>query len=463
MEVTMLQKELSRFGWRALARVVALMFVLLQSVVFNASIYAVSPIPVTTNAAGPLVAPSAEVATEWFDLYLQLAKTTPGFTPPVASRAFGYAGVALYETVVPGFPEYQSLMGQLNELAVLPRPAAHLAFDWPTAANATLAGMARKRYANTSPENLATIDALETKWRAAALSQFDPKLVERSAFYGQSVAEAIFAWSRSDGGHEGYLHNFPAGYKLVEGVSKWLPTPAQFQPALQPYWGENRPFVLTNGAACPSAPPLIYSEAPASRFYKEGLEVYTTVQAASEEERAIAIFWADDPGETATPPGHSISLVTQVLRQENASLILAAEAYAKVGIAVADAFIGCWRAKYEYNLLRPVTYLQKLIDPQWMPLLNTPPFPEYPSGHSVQTGAVATVLADLFGEEYMLVDHTHDERGLAPRTFTSFQALAEEAALSRLYGGIHYRRAIEKGLEQGQCIGDKVNGLAFRR
>ena len=323
--------------------------------------------------------------------------------------------------------------------------------------------MARKLFANTSSENLAAIDALEEQWNRALLPTVDAAAHARSLRYGQRMANAIFVWSKTDGGHEGYLRNFPAGYAPPTGAGMWLPTPPKEQPALQPTWGENRPFVLASGDSCPPAPPLAYSEAPGSAFYEEGMEVYTVTQELTAEQEAIARFWSDDPGETVTPPGHSIAIATQVLQQENASLILAAETYAKVGIAVADSFIGCWNAKYEYNLLRPVTYIRKLIDPEWTPLLNTPPFPEYPSGHSVQSAAVAAVLAGLFGEEYAFIDHTHDGRGLPARSFVSFAGFAEEAALSRLYGGIHYRRAIELGMAQGECIGATVNALAFRR
>jgi len=446
-----------------LLRIAAVVLFLLQWLLVETKVQAAMPLPHQQNDKVTENALPAQVATDWFDLYLDLVKTTPGFTPPVAARAFGYAGVALYEAVSPGFPEYKSLLGQLNGLDVLPQPAAKQTFDWPTTANAALASITRDLFANTTPENLAAIQALEEQWNQAARDTLDADVYARSMLYGQSVADAIFVWSKSDGGHEGYLRNFPADYVSPTGAGGWLPTPPKFQTAMQPNWGENRPFVLEAGDTCPAAAPLAYSEKPASRFYKEGLEVYTVGQNLSDAQRAIALFWADDPGQTATPPGHSISLVTQVLQQEDASLALAAEAYAKVGIVVADSFIGCWHAKYEHNLLRPVTYIQKLIDPAWMPLLNTPPFPEYPSGHSVQSGAVATVLTDLFGEEYALVDHTHDARGLAPRTFASFEALAEEAALSRLYGGIHYRRAIELGLVQGECIGEAVNALQLRQ
>jgi membrane-associated phospholipid phosphatase len=210
----------------------------------------------------------------------------------------------------------------------------------------------------------------------------------------------------------------------------------------------------------PIAPPE-YSEEPESAFYIEAMEVYDATQILTEEQREIALFWADDPGATSTPPGHSVSILTQILRLEDSSLGFATQAYAKLGIAVADAFIGCWHTKYVYNLIRPVTVIRQLVDNEWMPIVNTPPFPEYSSGHSVQTGAAAVVLADLFGDEYTFTDHTHDERGLAPRTFTSFSEMAQETAISRLYGGIHYRVAIELGIEQGQCIGSQINELQF--
>jgi hypothetical protein len=150
------------------------------------------------------------------------------------------------------------------------------------------------------------------------------------------------------------------------------------------------------------------------------------------------------------------------LRSNGLDLAGAAECYLKVGIAVSDAFVTCWDTKYRYNLLRPVTYIRSLIDDQWSPLLATPPFPEFTSGHSVQSAAAFQVMADLFGDEQQLVDHTHDARGLTPRTFTSFSRCAEEAAISRLYGGIHFRPAIDLGLDQGRCVADAVSRLRLR-
>jgi hypothetical protein len=241
-----------------------------------------------------------------------------------------------------------------------------------------------------------------------------------------------------------------------------VPTPPGFLPALQPYWGRNRCFSVAGGADCPPGDHPPYSEDQTSAFFAEALEVYDTVRNVTPGQVEIARFWSDDPGETATPPGHSISITTQVLRKEGASLARAAEAYAKVGIAVCDAFIACWYQKYVYNLLRPVTYVRRLLDPAWLSLLVTPPFPEYTSGHSVQSGAAFQVLTDLFGESYAFVDNTHDARGFAPRSFGSFLDAAEEAAISRLYGGIHFRSAIVNGVNQGRCIGEAVGALPFQ-
>jgi PAP2 superfamily len=474
------------------AGLVTLLLVLLKVVLVVPSPLVAQPEPVAVQTLA--AAPSAQVATEWFDLYLTIVKNTNGFTPPVAARALGYAGVALYETVMPGFPGYQSLVGQLNELEALPQPDANLAYDWPTAANAALAQIARLLFANTSAQNLAAIYALEAEWQPAGL---DSATQIRSVQFGYQMADAVFAWSITDGGHEGYHQNWsqtnsggpgennPCHWLLDTPVmnkkrycpenklraaksapvapGQWQPTLPAYMPPLLPSWGENRPLVLARGDACPIAAPLPYAEEPTSPFYQEALEVYTTTQTLTAEQKAVARFWADVQGQTATPAGHSVAIATQLLRQENAALIRAAETYAKVGIAVADAFIGCWHAKYQYNLVRPITYIRKLLDPAWRPLINTPPFPEYPSGHSVQSGAVAAVLTDLFGAEYAFVDQTYAARDLPPRSFASFAAMAKEASLSRLYGGIHFRGAIEQGLRQGECIGARVNALRTRR
>ncbi len=407
------------------------------------------------------------LATAWFDLYLELIETTEGFTPPVAARAIGYGGITLYEALVPALPEYQSLVGQLYGLSTLPPPLPNARYHWPTVANSAMASITRMLFTNTDAANRAAIDLLEYQLAERHRVLLDEATFARSAQYGRALAVAIYGWSATDGGHEGQLRNSSNHYTAPAGSGLWQPTPPTYAAALQPHWGSNRPFVLNRGQGCVAAPPVPYAEETGSPFHALAQEVYDTIRMLTPEQRIIARYWADDPGQTATPPGHSLAVTTAALRQRGAPLALAAETYARVGIALNDAFIGCWQTKYQYNRVRPITYIQQQIDPTWnTPAITdpvtTPPFPEYTSGHSVQSGAVAEVLTALLGE-MAFVDTTHTARGFLPRSYRSFWEMANEAAISRLYGGIHYRDAIEAGLVQGHCIGQQVLTLQFRR
>lgn len=410
----------------------------------------------------------AKVATEWFDLQLDAVQTTPGFSPPVASRALGYSGVAIYEALIGGMPENRSLQGQINGLAegAIPATDANLEYHWPSVANATMAQITRLLYPNATAEMVARIDSLESALAAEYAADADEAVITRSIAYGESVADAVFEYSKTDGGHEGHTRNFPTDYTPPVGDGLWVPTPNRGggapQSALQPYWGNNRPFVLTPGTpndASEPGPPPAYSTDPGSALYVEADEVYQTLKNLTAEQQATALYWSDDPVKTCTPPGHSVSIMTQCIIQQEGKLDAAALCYAQVGMAVSDAFIACWESKFRYNLLRPITYINEVIDPAYdyndMPV-NTPPFPEYTSGHSVQSGAAAAVLTHIFGPTFSFTDHTHDALGMAPRTYASFDEAAQEAAISRLYGGIHYRAAIDNGVEQGKKIGEQI-------
>jgi hypothetical protein len=408
----------------------------------------------------------ATVATAWFDQLCSLVQVTPGYSPPVASRAFGYAGVGLYETVAAGSADHRSLAGQVRELDEVPRvPGGPL--HWGLAANVALAAMARGLWPTAPAASHAAVTALEQRFARQLRVGTPPGLASRSERWGEDVATSILAWSAGDGAHEGYLQNHPSDYTPPHGPGLWVPTAPGFLPALQPRWGSNRPFCIASPTACLAGAPTPYAEHRTSRWYAEALEVHDVVNALTAEQREIARFWADDPGVTSTPPGHSVSITTQQLRSRDADLLTAAELYARVGIAVADAFVACWYVKYATNVQRPITTIQALIDPVWggpeRPLpVATPPFPEYPSGHSVQSAAAARVLTSAFGADVPLTDRTHEQRGFPPRTFASFDAAAAEAAISRLYGGIHFRPAIVDGLDQGDCIGEAANRLSLR-
>ena len=416
----------------------------------------------------PTEVQDAQVAHDWFDMFRFLTKNGTGFTPPVASRAFGYAGVTLYEAVVPGMSQYQSLQGQLQDMPKIAAPDLNIEYNWAVAANAAMAYAAKSYYANMTNSSFAQVQKLEENYYTALQSKYTltTATMDRSKKWGQEVARIIFEWSKTDGGHEGYTKNFPTNYFQPTGIGLWVPTYPKFQPALQPFWGYNRSFIAKSAEMSQPIKPIPYSEDTASLFHKEAFLVYSTVKNIKPEEKIIAQFWSDDPGQPGTPPGHSVSIATQVLKKEQYNLAKSAEVYAKVGICVAEAFISCWRWKYVYNYVRPISYIRSKIDPTFVPILETPPFPEFTSGHSVQSGATAKVLTEVFGNNYPFTDATHANRtdiNGAPRTFKSFFDFAAEAAISRLYGGIHYREAIEKGVEQGIKVGGEVMKLKFRK
>ena len=407
----------------------------------------------------------AELVTTWLETVLGLVQRTPGYSPPVASRVFGYVGVTMYEALWPAWRDHQSLAGQLDGLRRPPAGRGHSrSVAWPLVANHAVAGIVRHLFPDAAPMERQMIDDVQREL-SRRLGRFcSEPLRRRSRERAGGVVAEIAEWSRSDGGHHAHRRNVPPDYLPPVGPGLWEPTPPAFGGALQPTWGRNRPFVP--GIVDPALvePPHPYSELPGSPFHSEAVEVYDTVNRLTDEQRAIAAFWSDDPGATATPPGHSVSILVQALRATDTGLRRAADVAVRLGVALSDAFICCWETKYRYNVLRPITYVRRQIDPNWgdpLPLV-TPPFPEYTSGHSVQSGAAATVLTERLGE-LALTDRTHEPRGLPLRDFTSFWEAAEEAAISRVYGGIHYRRAIEQGLAQGVRIGDAANQLRLRR
>lgn len=426
-----------------------------------------TPSPATRSV--PAEAYSAEVVTEWFSLALLLTQQTPGMSPPVASRALAYLGLTLYESVVAGMPDHRSLAGQLNELQSLPWAQPDEALHWPTVAHSAMAAMTRMMFPQASAENRARIDLLERSLPLKLARDFDPQRVgadmrTRSETFGKLMAMAIMTWARTDGGHEawGPLRRHQASYVPPSGAGQWAPTPPNFAPALLPWWGDVRPFALNSAAACPAPAPPAYDEQAGSVFQRETVEVHRISQAATQEQRQVSLYWADDPLKTPTPAGHWSFIATDLLKQNKASLARAARVYARLHLAMADAFIATWSTKYAVNRLRPVTAVQLMLDSQWVPtLMHTPPFPEYPSGHSVLSSAAAGVLEHEFGANTRFTDNTHNDRGWGPRSFASFRSAADEAAVSRLYAGIHFRSGIEGGKVQGRCVAERALGLAM--
>lgn len=404
---------------------------------------------------------SGKLASDWISLQLRFSKESPGFTPPVVSRAFGYAGLAMYESVVHGIPNGKSLVGQLTNLNSLPLPDKGVEYHWGLCANAASAQITRTIFENAPVPLLPLLDSLEQVYIKEFGSSVSLEVAARSIAYGRLIADSVYYYSTTDGGHKGFNRNFPASYVPPVGPGLWQPTNSQL--AMLPTWGNNRTFIKNLSTIIADGGFPTYSTDPASAFYAEANEVYTTSVNMTQEQRDIAFYWADEGFVTFTPPGHSICIYSQLGREEGFSLSQMATGYAKLGMAVSDAFVYCWKIKYTYNLLRPSQYIRANIDPTWTPLIINPPFPDYPSGHATQSGSVAKVLTGIFGENYAFTDLTHTKLalGILPRSFTSFYQMAEETGYSRILGGIHFHSADYQGRLSGEMIGDLILSLSF--
>lgn len=382
-------------------------------------------------------------------------------SPPAAARTYAYAAVAMYEAVVSGMPGHRSLAGQLQDLTI-PPPLGHRdRLDWPTALVVSAAAVLRQVLPFAAVGTRQRLDDAErdaiSARRASGVSARD---LAASVDHGRDVAHHLARWITRDGhaATVGRSYTPPTGEAWM-----WESTPPNYRPAIEPYWSEIRPMALRRAGEVEPQPPVPFSTEPGSPFHEQAMAPYRQSFVNSSEHKAIARFWTDNPGSftppfgspTGLPSGHWMLIATQALALRGARLDLAVETLALTGIALHDSFLNCWTWKYRYNLLRPITYVNRYIDPSWTTLVNTPQFPEHTSGHSVASPAAAAVLTAQLGS-FAFTDRSHDSRGHAARSFTSFADAASEAARSRLYGGIHYPHAITDGLIQGEHVGALV-------
>ncbi|MBT8307863.1 MAG: vanadium-dependent haloperoxidase [Maribacter sp.] len=414
-----------------------------------------------------------DVALKWAKMSLFITQYTPANSPTYASRAFGYIGLTMYESVVNGFESHNSMAGQLNGLSDLPQPEENKPYDWVLSLNAAQAAILKNVYMQTSDENKLRIDSLERViYDHFKTNHEDKKTVERSVAYGRAIAETIFEWSKTDGGHRGYLYNFDKNMVHPNRPGSWKP-PLFAQSfshlPLHPHWGKNRTFLKQNsGLATPEIIP--YDTLPGSPYYNEFLQVYEKDKILTQEEKETAIWWGDDPDVSFTPPGHSYYIATLAIEKAQPSLIECAETYAKVSLSVADAFINCWKWKYHFFSERPNTFIPKYIDQEWESFWPDPPFPCFPSGHAIQAAAAAVALQDIYGDNFGFVDRAHEgrerdevrETDFVIRSFDSFWAAAQETADSRFYGGIHTAQDNTVGLEEGTRIAQNVIALNWK-
>jgi membrane-associated phospholipid phosphatase len=275
-------------------------------------------------------------------------------------------------------------------------------------------------------------------------------VVSASVDHGVRLGRELVAWMSSDGqaGTLGRTYTPPVGESL------WRPSPPLLGAAVEPYWSEVRPMVLRQADEVVPVAHVPYSANEGSAFFEQARTTYQTGLALTQAQRETAMFWRDNPHSSGLPAGHWMQITRQVCEQQGLSLARSVEAYARAGVALHDAFLNCWTWKYRFNLIRPVDYVHDHIDPGWRTWVDTPQFPEYTSGHSVASAAAATALTDLFGD--LAFSDTNAVPDWGTRSFGSFREAAEEAAISRLYGGIHYPMAIELGMSQGDAVGALV-------
>lgn len=394
---------------------------------------------------------SATVALDWYRLELRILLERNSALNGVY---FGYLGIGLYEAVRSENKYSVSLSSKLNQMPAMPQ-ADNKSYDWVISANAAMASMLRSFNTGLTPANLASIDSLENVYNQNAPESQNSEKFKRSQAFGQSVASAIYNWYLTDNFNPSNVGYVPPMYP-----GAWEPTPPAFANGINPFVSSARLYLSTNASVVVPPAPFPYSETVGSDYYNMIKTVYDVNLALTTDQKNIANFYIDQGnGIGYTPPGHDFSILTQAILQKKASLALAAETYAKAGIAERDATIITFGAKYKNNQMRPVTYIRRFIDPNWLPFIPTPPHPEYPAAHAMVTGSVMRAAANVLGDKINLTDHSYDFRGWAPRSFTSIFGVAEEAGISRLYGGIHYVPSINTGLDMAKEIGDNVGDI----
>src|SRR5271165_3466027 len=361
----------------------------------------------STHAFADAFRPTPEAVLDArYRLVLDLVRHTATYSPPVASRAFAYFGVIGYEATASGRTDMATLVGQLNDLKSLPKREPGETYDEAAVLDAALSSAIRRFFDNTGPTGQRAMKAMDAKFTPAVAAGVPADIVERSQAFGRALTSAVSDWADGDGRNEIPDMGFPLEYKLKDGPEHWRPTSTivQQQAPLLPDWGNTRTFAMPMGSSCDLPSPQPFSTDKTSVFYKQAQEVDDAVTHLTPEQKEIARFWSDDPMLSTTPPGHWIQIAFQILDKENAPIDRRVDLLARLGVATADAFVACWLTKYEFDLVRPITYIHANIDPSWSPLLITPPFPEYPSGHSTQSAAAAEVLTRFFGDNYAFED-----------------------------------------------------------
>jgi hypothetical protein len=383
------------------------------------------------------------------------------FTPPVASRIYSYTSLAQYEAIRFSDPvSNPSIVAQLNGFNQLPQPDAGKKYDFSLAATEAFFTVARKVTFSVD-----SFIPYENKIYGAFRNNLDDSVYMRSVAFGKQISQTILMRAAND--------NYPQtrGKPKFLGSNdpgKWRPTPPDYFDGVEYCWGTMKTFVLDSSSQFAPPLPPEYSEDTGSTFFKATQQVYDINKNLTPEQIQIARYWDDNPfvmehsghlmfaNKKITPGGHWMGITEIACRKSKAGPVKTAKAYALTAIAMFDSFICCWEEKYRSAVIRPVSVINQQIDANWVPYLQTPPFPEYPSGHSAITRAAATVLTDLFGDDFSFLDTSDLEYIGMQREFNSFLQAANEASISRVYGGIHYVYSVNAGAEQGRKVAEYI-------
>lgn len=400
-----------------------------------------------SSGAGPTRDPDllpGDAAHAWVRAVYKTVWDGGSATPTNAARIYCYLSIAMYESVAPASSILRTLSGQLTDLHPLPQ-ASPTQTDPVCVLAATVRGLTDYLFRTANISNYPLDDLYGYQLRARRQAGVPAGVVNASTDHGVRLARDLISWISTDG----YL-NSERPYDPPVGAALWRPSPPNFGLPIGAYFSEVRPMVLARNDEVAPVAPLPYSAAEGSPFWEQANATYQTGLALTQEQRLTAMFWRDNPHTSGLPSGHWMQIARQFATQQELSLTRSVEAYARLGVALHDAFLNCWTWKYRYNVIRPVDYVHEHIDPNWQTWVATPPFPEYTSGHSVASAAASTVLTDLLGEVAFTDVNSIVDWGT--RSFTNFREAAVEAAVSRQYGGIHYPMAIEFGLDQGDAI-----------
>jgi hypothetical protein len=390
------------------------------------------------------------------------------FSPPVASRIYAYTSVAAYEAGRYVDPELQSLTNQLNGFTYVPVPDKSQTYCYELAAVQASFRVGRTLIFSES-ELDKFYNGLMSEVKATGIPD---DVFQRSVAFGDSIAKSVIAWSGKDNYKQS--RSFPK-YTIQDDPATWKPTPPAYMDAVEPHWSKIRTFITDSAQQFRPQGPVPFSIKKGSDFYKIAEEVYLVSKNLTAEQEQISRFWDCNPfvmnvnghvmfaNKKISPGGHWMNITRVACEKSNADMGTTLDAYVRVSISLIEGFMNCWDEKYRSVLIRPESYINQYIDEDWLPLLQTPPFPEHTSGHSTISGSAATALTVVFGDNFAYTDSTEVEFGMTARSFTSFQQAADEASISRVYGGIHYRPAVDIGIATGRKLGAYINDKLITR